>query len=262
VTEALRAVSTRVLEDLARALEGRGVGWPPGVAELRRLGAGDSADALAVELARLAGLGVPAGAAGWGLLAVVREREHARVATDRLELVWTGPEVPGSRSRDTAVVVRELFASAERSVLVSTYAIHQGRQVFQPLAVRMGERPGLSVRVFVHVGRTHQDRTPENAILMNFATHFRREWPGPRLPDLYYDRRSLALDATERASLHAKCVIVDDRRSFVTSANFTEAAQERNLEAGVLVDDAHFAASLRAQFDALVQSGELRRLPV
>jgi phosphatidylserine/phosphatidylglycerophosphate/cardiolipin synthase-like enzyme len=95
---------------------------------------------------------------------------------------------------------------------------------------------------------------------MNFAESFRREWPGPHLPDVYYDRRSLALDATERASLHAKCVIVDSRRSFVTSANFTEAAQERNLEAGVLVDDPHFAASLRAQFDALVQSGDLRRL--
>jgi hypothetical protein len=28
---------------------------------------------------------------------------------------------------------------------------------------------------------------------------------------------------------------VDDCRAFVTSANFTEAAQERNIEAGVLV---------------------------
>ena len=47
----------------------------------------------------------------------------------------------------------------------------------------------------------------------------------------------------------------------VTSANFTEAAQERNIEAGVLVHDAGFARALRSQFEALVSAGDLRRVP-
>jgi phosphatidylserine/phosphatidylglycerophosphate/cardiolipin synthase-like enzyme len=48
----------------------------------------------------------------------------------------------------------------------------------------------------------------------------------------------------------------------VTSANLTEAAQERNIEAGVLVEDEGLAHRLRLQFDGLIERGELRSLLV
>jgi hypothetical protein len=54
---------------------------------------------------------------------------------------------------------------------------------------------------------------------------------------------------------------VDDEIAFVTSANFTEWAQERNLEAGVLVRDVGFARSLRNQFESLIAASGLRLLP-
>jgi phosphatidylserine/phosphatidylglycerophosphate/cardiolipin synthase-like enzyme len=177
-------------------------------------------------------------------------------------LVWTGPEGRGARGRDTAVVVRELFASAQRSVLVATYAIFQGRQVFEPLAARMDEVPDLQVRLFVHVQRVYQDERPEAEVLKAFANTLRDEqWSGRRLPDLYFDPRSLASGPGPRAALHAKAIVVDDARAFVTSANFTEAAHERNIEAGVLVESVSFATSLRQQFESLVECGLLRRLP-
>ena len=159
--------------------------------------------------------------------------------------------------------MRELFASAERSVLVATYAVFQGRQVFEPLAARMEQVPDLKVRMFVNVARPHRDDTPENQILKAFADEFRRDhWPGARLPELYYDPRSLAVGKGPKAALHAKAIVVDDTQAFVTSANFTEAAQERNIEAGVLVESASFAISLRLQFDSLVETGWLRRLAI
>lgn len=77
------------------------------------------------------------------------------------------------------------------------------------------------------------------------------------------DPRALAFGAgAKAAALHAKAIAVDDRRAFVTSANFTEAAHNRNIEAGVLVDSAPFATSLRLQFDSLLEAGHLRRLPL
>lgn len=60
--------------------------------------------------------------------------------------------------------------------------------------------------------------------------------------------------------LHAKCVVVDGRRSFVTSANFTEAAQERNFELGLPVDDELLARSIESQFETLIQRGLVSRL--
>ena len=45
----------------------------------------------------------------------------------------------------------------------------------------------------------------------------------------------LVLRCPLRGSLHAKCVVVDRSTALVTSANFTEAAQHRNIEAGLLI---------------------------
>jgi phosphatidylserine/phosphatidylglycerophosphate/cardiolipin synthase-like enzyme len=64
-----------------------------------------------------------------------------------------------------------------------------------------------------------------------------------------------------QATDHAKCIVVDDSSAFVSSATFTEAAQERNIEAGVLVNDPAFARALRDQFESLAQAGLLVRLP-
>ncbi|MBK7906926.1 MAG: hypothetical protein IPJ78_10230 [Gemmatimonadetes bacterium] len=82
---------------------------------------------------------------------------------------------------------------------------------------------------------------------------FQRHWPWERRPEVYYDPRSLDSDPETRAVLHAKCVIVDEQCALVTSANLTEAAQYRNIEAGVLVNDHLFARQLRQQFRGLLE---------
>jgi phosphatidylserine/phosphatidylglycerophosphate/cardiolipin synthase-like enzyme len=80
------------------------------------------------------------------------------------------------------------------------------------------------------------------------------------LPDVYYDPRSLDVDLERRACLHAKCVVVDRQHVFVSSANFTEAAQERNIEVGVLVRSPRLAEQLTNHFDSLLAAGFLREV--
>jgi phosphatidylserine/phosphatidylglycerophosphate/cardiolipin synthase-like enzyme len=67
--------------------------------------------------------------------------------------------------------------------------------------------------------------------------------------------------AESNACLHAKGVVVDEERLLITSANFTEAAHERNLEAGVLMRDRSVARAIRSQFEMLVSRGLLQRIP-
>ena len=55
------------------------------------------------------------------------------------------------------------------------------------------------------------------------------------------------MDDYEPSSLHPKCVVIDEGKALVTSANFTEAAQIRNIEAGVFIRDPGFACSLVRQ---------------
>jgi phosphatidylserine/phosphatidylglycerophosphate/cardiolipin synthase-like enzyme len=70
-------------------------------------------------------------------------------------------------------------------------------------------------------------------------------------PDVFYDPRT-AVRGPPWVSLHAKCVVVDDEYAFVTSANFTDRGQTRNVEAGVLIQDKAFSAELGAQWRQLV----------
>ena len=183
------------------------------------------------------------------------------VLSSAAELVWTGPESAVAASRDTAVVLEQLFASATRAVLLSTFVVHQGHRVFKALADRMAAVPSLQVQLFLHVGRKERDTRYDSEILREFVDDFGRHWPWSPRPRVFYDPRSLALDNRVRATWHAKCVVIDDEVAFVTSANFTEWAQSRNVEAGVLMRNSHFARQLRQQFESLVQSRSVLELP-
>lgn len=67
------------------------------------------------------------------------------------------------------------------------------------------------------------------------------------------------MDGPKRASLHAQCVVIDGR-SPSSQANFTEAAQVRNIEVGVLVRSAPFARQLE-HFATLADRDDIRRVP-
>ncbi len=196
---------------------------------------------------------------------ISEERTAAQAIADRVELVWSGTGFTGSGSRSTAVVVQELFREARESILIASYALDGGgkaKALFGALAKRMDAEPDLLVRLFVNVHRKHKDETSEAVLLREFAEHFRQGlWPGDRLPQVYHDPRSLALDGSKRACLHAKCIVIDEDRALISSANFTEAAHERNIEAGTAITDTVLARALKAQFDTLVDHGELRRVP-
>lgn len=217
------------------------------------------------ELNRLSTAGASAFHIAYTLNLLAAERIATQQVRDRVELVWTGQEVAGSESRDTAVVVRELFNTAKRSVLISSFVIDRGekaRNLFEGLAKRMDADSGLRVRMFLNIQRPHRNEELETTLLQRFAETFRKEiWTGNRLPEVFYDPRALALGTEVKACLHAKCVVVDEERVFITSANFTEAAHERNIEAGVLLADPVAARAVRLQFENLVTQLVLRQVP-
>ena len=56
--------------------------------------------------------------------------------------------------------------------------------------------------------------------------------------------------------------MADDEAVFVTSANLTEAALDRNIELGLLVRDRALAASVSSHFRGLIDRGLLHPLPM
>lgn len=178
-----------------------------------------------------------------------------------VDLVTTAPDSGTTVMRDTSVVVRDLFHNATDSVVVIGYAIRQGQQVFQALANRMMDFPSLQVRMYLDIPRDVGDTAAPSEVVARFVERFRRtQWPlGKRLPEIFYDPRSLAIEPKHRASLHAKCVVIDARHVFVSSANFTEAGQERNIEVGLTLQSPVLAERLLRFLDSLVEGGHLKQ---
>jgi phosphatidylserine/phosphatidylglycerophosphate/cardiolipin synthase-like enzyme len=247
------------LELVAQALDdGRLAPGRDAVAALQALGLGDVGEArrfIATAPAR------DAAALAWALRRVAAER---RTAADRLarsaQLVWSGPSEGHGGLRDTRAVLDEVCARAERHVLVATYVVYDGLRSLAALARRMRERPALAVDLYVHLEPPAHGEVDEARAAAGWVRRFReRHWPEDvRVPAVWYDPATL--DRSAGVSLHAKCVVVDGRHAFVTSANFTEAAQARNIEVGVLLDHPALAQGLVGQFQALRDHGQFRRM--
>src|SRR5262245_7870411 len=155
-----------------------------------------------------------------------------------------------------------MFSHAEQSVLLAGYAVYQGQKVSQALAERMSVRPELNVRLFLDIGRGPGDSSASEQIIKRFAERFRtKQLPKDhRGPEVFFDPRPLEIDKTKKACLHAKCIVTKLKQVFVSSATFPEAAEERNLEVGLLIHSRHLASSLANHFGTLVSSNILQRL--
>ena len=182
--------------------------------------------------------------------AVMAERRARPLS--RTELVWTGPETRVSAARDTAVVLRELFAKAKHSVLLAGFAFTDGRDIFAPLHEAMRAR-GVEARLFLHLNDL-PGHSPDEAVRVGIRNFLNANWPfGDPIPSLYYDPRTVTPNSS--INLHAKCVVIDERLSLISSANFTHNAQARNIEVGVLIDDPTFAHDLVRQCQGLIEAG-------
>jgi phosphatidylserine/phosphatidylglycerophosphate/cardiolipin synthase-like enzyme len=154
--------------------------------------------------------------------------------------------------------MHSLIQEARVEILMVGYAVHNAKPLFSPLAKRMTGEGGIRVLFCLDISRKHGDTSLDSEIVGRFAEEFgTKHWPWRPLPELYYDPRSLTQKAEHHSSLHAKCVVVDRQVALVTSANFTEAAQQRNIEAGLLVRHAPIAERIASYFEALRVSGQL-----
>lgn len=256
--ETIPNLPSHLRERLAHALQSGLLTAPYSPISIRSvLGNTNVSDDVCADLLALEQLGISGkAAAAW-----IRTVEKVSARTVKPDLVWSGPEVAGLHARDTRRVYEELLGSAHRSVWVSTYAFFDGPKAFEVLAQRMDALPGLDVTLLLNIQRKRGDTRVSEYLVRAFAEHFWNiDWPGRSHPRVYYDPRALEPDRPGGV-LHAKAVVTDDEAVFVTSANLTEAALDRNIELGLLVRDRALAASMVGHFRSLIELETLSPLP-
>lgn len=241
----LKAVATSAIESLRQAIASGQLKTPVDRAALLGIGVRHQLEAIE------AALGGHKSAACVAILDVVLAEREDRKPTP--ELVWTGPEAAGGTARDTAVVLRELFESTRESVILAGYSFDHAQEVLAPLHVSMRDH-GVRASFFVDIAQPEAGQE-DGHLGRQLDGFFATNWPfGDPKPRVYYDKRSLKA-GPPWSSMHAKCVVVDGARAFVSSANFTQRGQERNIEVGVLIADPSFASYLAGQWLGLVEAG-------
>jgi phosphatidylserine/phosphatidylglycerophosphate/cardiolipin synthase-like enzyme len=261
--ESLHRLTTAGLRDFAGLCRQRPGSQAPSMHALQQLAGTELGDQIGQQVRTLIDCGWRAEQLADLAETIAQARHNSTGLEQAIDLVLSGPDAPGVMTRDTAAVMHALFAEATQEVLLVGYAVYNARQLFEPLADRLQSEPGLRIRCCLEIGRKHNDTSLASEIVRRFAHEFAtRHWPWMPKPELYYDPRSLEPAGARRSSLHAKCIVVDRRASFVTSANFTDAAQSRNIECGIVVRDAPFSERVASYFDALIATRQLSRCAV
>lgn len=181
-----------------------------------------------------------------GLL-VLRKRigeEH------EIDLVWTGPSVPGTAYRSTEQAIKELISSAQNSLTIVSYTTRDVKAL-RPSLLKALDR-SVSVKMILEHFDAFKQESSENAIrglgddVLSRAKIY--VWP--------VDKRTRN-GSEVRGSLHSKCLICDSSQLLITSANWTLAAMELNMELGLMMRDAKTIRRVKDQFDSLIESAHL-----
>lgn len=166
-----------------------------------------------------------------------------------VELVWTGPGTGMVPVRHTAQVLNGLIAEARnRLFLVSFVAYHVDAVID---ALQRAVDRGVLVSVLLERSKEHGGNVTVDSIAM-----LRRNLSRAQL----YEWDKTTVDAAPSASVHAKCAVADGVVAFVTSANLSDAAMERNMELGVLLRGGQVPGLLDRHLTALVTTKQLRAL--
>jgi cardiolipin synthase A/B len=178
----------------------------------------------------------------------------ARLAEHReaVELVWSGPSTGLVPVRHTEQVLCEVIELATKRLFIVSFVAYEISSVISALkeAVERKVRVEILLESSTASGgivTTDSVKTMRNSVpgadLYIWSTD--ADQPGPR---------------PANASVHAKCIVADANVAFVTSANLTSSAMERNMELGVLVRGGSLPDSLHRHLDALVATGVVKKV--
>ena len=167
-----------------------------------------------------------------------------------MELVWTGPATTVVPVRRTEQVLFDLIRSAERRLTIASFGVFQIPRLVDELEFALAR--GVTLRIVLGERESASEQGIDRQRLQLGQVVAGRalilQWPT--------EKRSR--DDQGRAGLmHMKTAVADSEVAFLTSANLTEAALERNMELGVLIRGGKMPSAIERLIETLIESGEL-----
>ena len=182
---------------------------------------------------------------GASAAAVLRERYGA------VELVWTGPSTDQVPVRHTEQVLCEVIEAAKRRLFLVSFVAYEVDSVIRALRGAIGRQ--VQIGVLLESSDKHGGRVTYDSVRA-----VKKHLPSIDVYVWSSDRKSLPGQLP--GAVHAKCAVADGALAFITSANLTAAAMERNMELGVLVKGGDLPSDLHRHLDALVSTKAIEKV--
>lgn len=163
-------------------------------------------------------------------------------AEQSTELVWTGPTTPFVSARRTEQALLQVIDAAKATLFITSFVAYDISSIVK--ALNAATARGVLVSMLLESSLDHGGSVTIDAIgKMRSLVPTARLYAWQDKADPFSDGR-----------VHAKVAVADARICFITSANLTGFAMEKNMEAGVLISGGRIPRLLEEHLRSLVDT--------
>jgi phosphatidylserine/phosphatidylglycerophosphate/cardiolipin synthase-like enzyme len=156
------------------------------------------------------------------------------------ELVWTGPTTPFVSTRRTEQVLLQVIDAAKLTLFITSFVAYDISIIIK--ALNRASARGVSTSMLLESSQEHG-----GAISFDVIDKMRMLVPSARL----YAWRDKSSEFSD-GRVHAKVAVADGNMCFITSANLTNHAMEKNMEAGILISGGRIPQLLNEHLQSMV----------
>lgn len=180
-----------------------------------------------------------------GMILGASHAYHSAKDEEKTELVWTGPSTPMMSTRRTEQALLEVINSAKETLFLVSFVAYEVASV--TVAMNEAINRGVTVSILMESAETHGGQIKDDCFnSMEYAV------PNASLY-VWSEQNKEEMGGGYRL-VHAKCSVADADLAFITSANLTGAALERNMELGILISGNNIPRQLHNHLQALIST--------
>ena len=183
--------------------------------------------------------GIPSVQLAGMLLGASHACHHAGSESDT-ELVWTGPSSDLVAMRKTERALLQVIDAAQERLFLTSFVVYDVASVMAALATTANR--GVAVSMLLESSDKHG-----GGVSIDGIARMRESLPMAKI----YSWKEKG-DEFAGGKVHAKVAVCDEALCFISSANLTGHAMEKNMEVGVLIRGGALPRTLHRHLEALV----------
>ena len=161
-------------------------------------------------------------------------------AESETELVWTGPSTELIATRKTEQALLQVINAAHEKLFLTSFVAYDVASIIAALSSASDR--GIALSMLLESSDRHGGDVSIDGI-----ARMREAIPSARI--YFWKEKG---DEFTGGKVHAKVAVCDEELCFISSANLTGHAMEKNMEAGVLVRGGALPKTLHRHLEALV----------